>query len=157
MTDHASMTDEQLTLSKEAIEAEEARRAGLYGEACLYAAIHLPGKGEASIKPALIAAWPHMPETKALQERIAELEAQIAGPIVDADEMAQPDDGWIEHDGGPCPVPEHTKVYVQFCDRTITAPFAECAKFWEWYRHHNTSVFRYRIADARPVKGQDDE
>jgi len=60
--------------------------------------------------------------------------------VADADPLpATPDaDGWVKHDGGPCPVPPETMVEVQ---STIgLTPPAMRADYWQW-----SAMKRYRI------------
>lgn len=67
----------------------------------------------------LIAAWPHMPETKALQEENEALKAAIArdyaGHSFKVEATYQPN-VWYDWHGGECPVKPNTKVIVKFGD-----------------------------------------
>jgi hypothetical protein len=54
--------------------------------------------------------------------------------------MTTPDkDGWIDHDGGPCPVPPETWVQIKNKDGMLLDP-AYQADFWAW-----DDVSAYRI------------
>lgn len=57
------------------------------------------------------------------------------------------DDGWIKHDGGPCPVRGDVKVSVKF-RRGESADDSRCAGYWFW-GHNNADydIIAYRIVD----------
>lgn len=48
-------------------------------------------------------------------------------------------EGWIEHDGGPCPVPLDSRVRVMFRDGVTPL---NIARLWtvgfDWWRHEET-------------------
>lgn len=54
---------------------------------------------------------------------------------------------WIDHAGGPCPVPEDTMVDVRFRDRDIESDIH--AGFWsDWWLHDGsaTDIVAYRLS-----------
>lgn len=59
---------------------------------------------------------------------------------------APKEDGWIEWEGGECPVPCDTKVIVKFRDKSVEAADIQRADFWIWW--HTTDdddIIAYRL------------
>jgi len=95
----------------------------------------------------LIAAHPHMPETKAMQARIAELEKVLAAAdrMAEACAKALPDpDGWIDWHAGECPVGNEVKVEMKLRNgRGCTTRYA---KHWRWSRAGEIDdIIAYRV------------
>ena len=40
--------------------------------------------------------------------------------------------GWIEHDGGPCPVPLDSRPWIMFRDGEVIADGGDDADYWVW-------------------------
>lgn len=74
----------------------------------------------------------------------------VAATIRALKRPAAPDDGWIKHDGGPCPVEPQTIVEVRERDGSVTQPRWTASDF-EW--DHNGSgsdILFYRPAAPAP-------
>lgn len=62
-------------------------------------------------------------------------------------------DGWIEHDGGPCPVSPDTRVFVRFMDGLSDEGHqdgAETAGWWSgsWRSAGNDRIIAYRLVEV---------
>jgi len=89
----------------------------------------------------LIAAHPHMPETKAMQARIAELEAAIN----EHPHAYKPDpDGWIDWRGGAIPVDRNAEVVASYREGTCSR--VQLAHAFNW-AHDNggLDIIAYRV------------
>ena len=65
------------------------------------------------------------------------------------------DNEWIEHDGGPCPVPPYEMVGVRFRDGAEIAPGIIWAGAWvspkDWWQHERadgTDIIAYRVVQS---------
>ena len=89
----------------------------------------------------LIRALPHMPEYKAVLARIAELEAELASQTA----TPQPDsDGWIEWNGGECPVDRGTMIDAKFRNENR---WSFCFAHGLCWRHNSVpgDIIAYRV------------
>ena len=77
---------------------------------------------------------------------------QIVAALRDADmlkEPEQPDDGWIPHDGGPCPVGDEQLVDVRFRSGSIsTEPVSAGYYVWE-HQDFSSDIIAYRIKEDK--------
>lgn len=59
-------------------------------------------------------------------------------------------EGWIEHDGGPCPVPLDSKPGIMWSDGTNDPKPNVAASFWtrgdDWWKHEGESDDCFIIA-----------
>lgn len=55
----------------------------------------------------------------------------------------KPDDGWIEWEGGECPVPRGTRVDIEFRNGQVHKNLL--ASSWSWEEEKGYTIARYRV------------
>jgi hypothetical protein len=60
-------------------------------------------------------------------------------------------EGWIKHDGGPCPVDGAETVEIMFADRGgMASKVLLCARTWDWsHKGDAADVIAYRLAEPQ--------
>lgn len=60
---------------------------------------------------------------------------------------AEPDDdGWIPHDGGPCPVGPNTKVLIRLRDKKFADAYPAKYYRWDWLNRYD-DIIAYKVAE----------
>lgn len=85
------------------------------------------------------------PTSADLAER-AKLYVRAADALIEAlGATRDPDEGWITHDGGKCPVDPHTIVKVRFRDDRVSPALPACASIWS-RTGADSDIIAYRVA-----------
>lgn len=119
----------------------------------------------------------HAQEIGKLKARIAALESAIAPVVVPAtysqlDDVPEPDwmtaddirmfaDGWLQHDGSECPIPEsqHGEYEIRYRDGTVSVSANDYPAASFYWKHHgvNKDIVAYRLLDKRQPTGTENE
>lgn len=82
----------------------------------------------------------------ALKDNPAGFMLWMAGYLAAGNTYPEDDDGWIKHDGGPCPVGDEAKVDIRFRGGDVN--LGENAHQWGWrHIHDEYDIIAYRIVD----------